>query len=362
MKVVCPIAGVGKRLQPFTFSKPKAFLKVAGKRLIDHILIKIKKAFPQGTELCFIVGYKKRNIIQYLTESYSDYFNLQFVEQEPLGYSSDMPYFSGLGDAILLSKNFVQNDEFFLFLSDRLPLEDYTSILLKYHQGECDAVINVKQVNNPQYYGVTVLDDQNLYIKKIVEKPSDFISNFAVSGAYLFGKRISARLFELLEIQREISLENGQEHQLTPVIEQLIEENYKIEVHEMKEKILDFGRPEKLLEGNRLLLSELKHNDPTYENLILDGKVVDSKIVPPVMISENVHIKDSVIGPNVSIGDDVTIEKCIISESVLGDGAQLKNLLTKNSIIGDYCVLEDLIKNSITIGDSCLIATSNNLK
>ncbi|MEJ2277729.1 MAG: hypothetical protein P8Y70_08285 [Candidatus Lokiarchaeota archaeon] len=42
MKIICPIAGVGKRLQPFTFSKPKAFIKIAGKRLIDHILLKLK--------------------------------------------------------------------------------------------------------------------------------------------------------------------------------------------------------------------------------------------------------------------------------------------------------------------------------
>ena len=49
MWIVCPIAGVGKRLQPFTYSRPKAFLKVAGKRLIDHILEKLKKTFPKGS-------------------------------------------------------------------------------------------------------------------------------------------------------------------------------------------------------------------------------------------------------------------------------------------------------------------------
>ena len=50
MWLICPIAGVGKRLQPFTYSKPKAFLKIAGKRLIDHILIKLKSSFPKGTK------------------------------------------------------------------------------------------------------------------------------------------------------------------------------------------------------------------------------------------------------------------------------------------------------------------------
>jgi glucose-1-phosphate thymidylyltransferase len=85
VKIISPIAGVGKRLQPFTYSKPKAFLKVAGKRLIDHILTKLKKTFPEGTDICFIVGYKKRDISEYLKSNFSDYFNLEFIEQKPMG-------------------------------------------------------------------------------------------------------------------------------------------------------------------------------------------------------------------------------------------------------------------------------------
>lgn len=360
MWILCPIAGVGKRLQPFTYSKPKAFIKVAGKRLIDHIILKLKRTFPQGTNLCFIVGYKKRQISDYLTKHYSDYFNLHFEEQKPLGYSNETPYFSGLGDAILLAKNHVKNDDCFIFLSDRLPLEDYTSILLNYHQNESDGVINVKRVKNPEFYGVTVLDEQGKYIKKIMEKPKEFISDYAVSGAYLFGKSMNHRLFEMLEEQSKVPLVNGKEHHLTPVIEQLIEENIKISINEMKEEILDFGRPESLLEGNRLLLSELKFMDPSYESLFQSRNIIDSKIIPPVFIGNNAKITDSVIGPNISIGDDVQIEKCILKEAVIGDGVILKKIISSESIIGDFAVLEDLIKKKITIGDSCYITSAQN--
>ncbi|MHA1803876.1 MAG: sugar phosphate nucleotidyltransferase [Promethearchaeota archaeon] len=360
MWIICPIAGVGKRLQPFTYSKPKAFLKVAGKRLIDHILLKLKKAFPEGTNLCFIVGYKKRQITDYLTKNYSDFFNLYFEEQKPLGYSNDIPYFSGLGDALLLAKQHAQNDDCFIFLSDRLPLEDYTSILLRFHQLQCDGVINVKRVKNPEYYGVTVLEEKGAFIKQIVEKPREFISDLAVAGAYLFGKTMTPRLFELLEEQSKLPLENGEEHQLTPVIEQLIRENVKITINEMREEILDFGRPEGLLEGNKHLLSELKLNDPTYEELVQSKNIIDSKIIPPVYIGENANITDSVIGPYVSIGDNVSIQKCILKEAVIGDGATLKKIISSQSIIGDYSILEDLIKSEITIGDSCYIASARN--
>jgi glucose-1-phosphate thymidylyltransferase len=357
MWLVCPIAGVGKRLQPFTYSKPKAFLKIAGKRLIDHILIKLKKSFPKGTNLCFIVGYKKRQITEYLKNNYSNYFNLHFIEQKPLGYSADAPFFSGLGDAILLAKELVKEDDCFIFLSDRLPLEDYNSILLTFHQSKCDGVINIKKVENPQFYGVTVLNDSG-FINNIVEKPQKFISNYAVSGAYLFGKKVIPKLFELLEKQSKITLENGKEHQLTPVIQKLLKLGFLIKGNEMISEILDFGRPESLLEGNRYLLSELKLKDPLYEQLVQSDSIQDSKIIPPIFIGNNVKIINSVIGPNVSIGDDLKIEKCIISESVIGDGVSLKKIISAYSIIGDYSTLEDLIKPNITIGDSTYITTS----
>ncbi len=122
---------------------------------------------------------------------------------------------------------------------------------------------------------------------------------------------------------------------------------------------MDFGRPESLILGNRLLLSEVKIQDPTYEKLFQSNNIVDSKIVPPVFIGQGVKISDSVIGPNVSIGDNVVLKKCIISESVIGDGANLKKIISSESIIGDYTILEDLIKKSITIGDSSYITTSN---
>ncbi len=358
MILICPIAGVGRRLQPFTYSKPKAFLKIAGKRLIDHILIKLKNTFPRDTRICFIVGYKKRQITEYLSNNYSDYFNLEFVEQKPMGYSAETPYFSGLGDAVLLVKKIAENDDCFIFLSDRLPMEEYSHILLNFHQDICDGIMNVQKVDNPQFYGVVELDEKN-FITNISEKPTSPKSNYAVSGAYLFGINMSQRLFELLEEQSKILLENGQEHHITPVIQQLIDEGFKLKINEMKREILDFGRPESLIDGNRLLLSEIKIIDPTYEQLYQSGNIIDTKIVPPVFIGNDTEISDSVIGPNVSIGDNVVLKKCILSESVIGDGVNLKKIISSESIVGDYSILEDLIKKRITIGDSTFITTSN---
>lgn len=357
MLLICPMAGAGTRLMPFTYSKPKAFIKVAGKRVIDHILIKLQKTFPKGTNLCIIVGYKKRQMSEYVSKHYSKYFNINYVEQKPLGYKADAPYFSGLGDAILLAKDHGYNDDCFIFLSDRLPMEDYSQILLKYHEGNCDGVLNVRQVDNPKIYGVVELNSEG-HATGVEEKPSQPKSNYAISGAYFFGKRVAPKIFDLLAQQSQVPLDNGKERQFTPIIQQIIEEGYKLKINEMRDTILDFGRPEGLLEANRLLLSEIKNPDPIYEKYVQSGSIKDSKIIPPVFIGDNTKICNSVIGPNVSIGDDDIIDKCILSETVVGDGARLTKIITSSSIIGDYSILEDLIKREITIGDSSVIATS----
>ncbi len=355
MFLICPIAGVGTRLQPFTYTKPKAFLKIAGMHLIDHILHKLEKTFPKGTDLIFVVGYKKRQITEFLTKNYSDYFKLHFVEQKPIGYLHETPVFSGLADAILLTKDYAKKDDIFIFLGDRLPMEDYSQIVITYHQFKCDGVMNVKRVKDPQFYGVIQLNNDG-YIKTIIEKPKSFISDYAVSGAYLFGKSMTSRFFELLEEQSKTELKDGQEHQVAPVVQKLINEGIKLKVSEMRGEILDFGRPESLLEGNRLILSDLRLPDPTFENLFQTRNIVDSKIIPPVYIGKNVKIESSVIGPNVSIGDDVSIVKCILKESVIGDNATLKKIISSESIIGDSSILEELIKTNIIIGDSTCIA------
>jgi len=357
MWIICPIAGVGKRLQPFTYTKPKAFLKIAGKKLIDHLLINLKNTFPKDTNILFIIGYKGRQIAEYLKSNYSDYYNLFFAEQKPLGFEDDVPYFSGLADAVFLAKNFVKNDDIFIILSDRLPTGDYSSMLNYFHQNQFDMLINVQKVKTPEYYGV-VQTDVNGNITKIVEKPRQFISNMAVSGAYLIKGSISTMFFHLLEEQSKISLENGKEHHITPIIQNLIGIGKNVKINEMYDIILDFGRPESFIKGNRYLLSKIKQSDLNYDSLIKKGNLITSKIIPPVFIGVNVKITDSIIGPNVSIGDNVVLNKCICSDAVIGDDASLNKIITSHSLIGDFSTLDDLIKENIIIGDSSYISTS----
>ncbi len=361
MLIICPIAGVGSRLHPITITKPKAMIKIAGKRLMDYLMEKLMECFPSQTEICFIVGYKKKQIIDYLNKNYSYYFKLIYVEQQPIGYKKEIPYFSGLGDAVSLAAPYGRDKDIFIFLSDRLPLESYKPMFEKMREKQLDGVINVRKVQEPQHYGIVCLDPED-NINKMIEKPKDPPSNLAVSGAYLFSKSITGKLFDLLELQAKQELKPGKEHDITGVIYDLIKKhNAKIGVNEMKLDILDVGRTDSLLDANQQLLALIsKSNEKKNETQAEENKWQDSRLIPPIFIGKNSTLQKCVIGPNVSIGDNCNLTKCVIENSVVGDHCTLENIITAGSVIGDFVTIEDVVKNSMVIGDSSSLSKTKN--
>jgi len=335
-------------------------IKIAGKRIIDYLMEKLMECFPKNTEICFIVGYKKKQIMEYLNQNYKHYFNLIYVEQQPVGYKKEIPYFSGLGDAIALAAPYARNKDVFIFLSDRLPLESYKTMIKKMTKDKLDGVINVRKVEEPQHYGIVCLDKDKI-ITRVIEKPKDPPSNFAISGAYLFSKSVTDQLFTMLEEQAKQELKPGKDHQLTDIIYKLIKDkNVKIGINEMNLEILDVGRTETLLDANRLLLETnetLKTNNPEIEKMENEN---GCKIIPPVFIGENVSISNSVIGPYVSIGDNCSLDRCVIENTVIGDNSNLKSIITAKSVIGDFVTIEDVVKNSMIIGDSSSLSQTIN--
>ncbi|MHA1674602.1 MAG: sugar phosphate nucleotidyltransferase, partial [Promethearchaeota archaeon] len=337
MRIICPIAGIGSYLQPFIVSKPKALMKIAGKPIIAHSLEKLSEIFPKDTKICFIVGYKKRLLIEFLVElnkSMENYFDIEFVEQKSVDIGGDLPIFSGIGDALALTKKFGAKEDCFIFFSDRLPTSNYQSLLLKFQSSKADGIFNVQEVEDPENYGVIVLNEEG-YISKVYEKPDRFYSNLATQGAFIIRKTISERFFTLLENQAN-GLPSKYTHSYSPIVQQLIAEGIKFEIHVMLDKILDFGSIDKFIEGNRILLSN-SSNSKTQNSAALssslpsNAEISNSTIIQPVFLGENVIISNSVIGPNVSLGNNTVITRSILSNSVVGDCSTLANLNTNSS-------------------------------
>ena len=360
MKIIGPIAGIGSRLRPFTFSKPKAFLSVAGKTVLDHIIIKFGRTFDSDTELILIVGYKKQQIIEYIKKHYSDRFKLTFIEQIPRGYKEGEPYYWGLGEAVYLAHTQFKESNItsleddkragsLIFLGDMIPIDEFSYLLYKYWESDVDGIITVMKVPKEDAcsYGVVVTDENKL-IKKLIEKPKDFVSDLAIAGPYSFSNTATCALFKNIKRYLDQRTEDSKEIYLTESLQDLVDQGYKIAAVELKQGILDFGRPSELLRGNRYLLQQ---NSISSKEQKLNITIERSYLKNPVYIGKNTKIINSILGPYVSIGGNSMIQNCILEDCVIEENAHLTNIISRNSIIGSYVHVENISKDNLIIGD-----------
>ena len=88
MDVILPVAGLGSRLRPQTWSQPKPLLGLAGKPILEHVLDEVMPLQPE--KLVFITGYLGDQVEAWARATYD--MPLAFVEQ---------PEMRGQTDAIL---------------------------------------------------------------------------------------------------------------------------------------------------------------------------------------------------------------------------------------------------------------------
>ncbi|TFG22958.1 MAG: hypothetical protein EU529_08865 [Promethearchaeota archaeon] len=361
MKIIGPVAGIGSRLRPFTLSKPKAFIRVAGKTVLDHILTKFSHTFEPDTELIIIVGYKKRQIIEHIKRQYNDKFKLNFIEQIPRGYKDNIPYYWGLAEAIYLANEAFKNIKIdsqdedkregaLIFLGDMIPIDEYSYVTMRYYESDVDGIITVMRVpkEDASSYGVVVTDDNNI-ITKLVEKPPTFISDLAIAGIYAFSNSAIKALFNHIKKYLDQRTDETKEIYMTESMQDLVDDGFKIAAVELKGGMLDFGRPSEVLNGNRFLLEN--HSIKKEDFQTLNISVERSFIKNPIYIEKNTRIINSIIGPYVSIGRNCIIKNSILDNCVIERNNTLSNIISKNSIIGSNVKVENISKDNLIIGD-----------
>jgi glucose-1-phosphate thymidylyltransferase len=136
---------------------------------------------------------------------------------------------------------------------------------------------------------------------------------------------------------------------MTDSLQDLVDQGFKIAAVELKQGILDFGRPSELLKGNRYLLEHGtgRIDDFQKSNITMDRSFLKN----PVSIGKNTKIINSVIGPYISIGEASHIENCILENCVIEERAHLNNIISQNSIIGSNVKVENISKDNLIIGD-----------
>jgi glucose-1-phosphate thymidylyltransferase len=325
MKIVIPVAGIGSKLRPHTHTQPKALVPVAGKPILAHIVDYYTAAGYD--EFVFIIGYLGDKIESFLNEKYPD-LKSSFIIQEPR---------QGSGHAVWLARNVIDaKDEMLIVLGDTIIDFEMDAIKNQTH-----SLVAVKKVDDPRNFGVVELT-QDGYVAKLFEKPVIPKSNLALVGIYLIKE--AGKLFNAINYLVENNIQTREEYHLTDGIMKMIEDGEKVGTFQVG-NWFDCGGKTNLLETNAILLKRQHENKKTIH------KYPNTIIIPPVSISENCDITDSIIGPNVSIGENSIVKNSIVKDSIIGAYAQLETAVLHQSIVGSDAYLKGL-SQSLNIGDS----------
>ena len=319
MRAIIPVAGFGTRLKPHTSTHPKVLLHVGGKPIIAHIIERLLE--EDVNEATFVVGYLGERIEEYITKTYPN-LNAEYVEQKEL---------LGLAHAIYQAAPTFNNDEILIILGDTVFDVDLSQI----SKLETSS-LGVKEVDDPRRFGVAELEEG--LITKLVEKPENPSTNLALVGLYYI--KNSGLLTESIEelMQRDIKTKN--EFQLTDALQLMIDKGEYISTFPV-EGWYDCGKPETLLSTNKFILSQ---NGLDIE---IDSVVINQ----PVYISPTAEIKNSVIGPFVSIGDNCEVLDSIIKNSIINKNSKVKRMLLTDSIIGADAKIKGSL-HKMNVGDS----------
>ena len=335
MKAIIPVAGAGTKLRPHTYTQPKALIPLAGKTVLSIIVDQLVDAGLK--DFVFIIGYLGDKIQDYVNQHYS-HLNCQFVLQNDR---------LGTGHAIEITKNLVGDEELLIVLGDTIAEYDVAEVVNASH-----SVLCVKRVDDPQSFGVAELEEGSNRIVKVVEKPSIPKSNLALVGIYKIKE--TKLLFECLEAQQHLLKGAYETFYLTDALELMIKEG--VIFHAVKVKHwFDCGKKENLLESNATLLKKFGGNKEA------SNEYFNTVIIPPVFIAKGCTISNSVIGPNVAVGEFTALKNVILKNSIIGAYSNLYEIVLSNSLIGNDADVKGVTRN-LNIGDNTAVDLSGSSK
>ncbi|WP_442264815.1 sugar phosphate nucleotidyltransferase [Tenacibaculum sp. ZS6-P6] len=333
MKIIVPMAGVGSRLRPHTLTTPKPLTVIAGKTIVQRLVEDISKVIDQQIEeIAFVIGPAKKGFPSNTKQKLIEIANnlgakgSVYVQEEALGTAH----------AIYCAKESLSGPCVVAY-ADTLFKADFTL------DTNADGAIWVKQVEDPSAFGVVKLD--NGFITDFIEKPKEFVSDLAIIGIYYFknGDKVKEEIQYLIDND----LKENNEYQLTNVLESLKQQGAKF-IPGKVDAWMDCGKKDPTVDTNKQVL-EFEAADGN--NLVSDDVVLEnSEIIQPCYVGKNVVLKNTKIGPYVSIGEDSIVENATITNSLIQTNVQISNANFDNAMIGNFTKFNGKF-TSISIGD-----------
>ncbi len=310
-------------MRPLTANQPKVMLPVAGKPLLEHIILRARSA--GADRFVLVVGYGAKSVRSYFGDGSRLGVKIEYADQEKQ---------LGTGHALMAAQKNAE-ERFLVLNGDVLPDE---ASLREMVSG--DLAVSAIKVDDPRRYGVFLADGD--IFKSVVEKSANPPSNLANAGIYLLKRSI-------FEAMRSAPLSERGEYELTDGLNRLASQE-DIRIITLK-SWLEVGRPWDILAANELMLPDIKPciSGEIEHGAILSGDVSIGKgtivrsgayIVGPVLIGEDCDIgPNCYIRPTTCIGDKVRIGNAVeVKNSAIMNGSKIGHLsYVGDSIIGENC-------------------------
>ena len=318
MKGIILHGGHGTRLRPLTHTGPKQLLSIANKPMSQYALEDLREA--RITDIAIIIGDVYPDKVK---EFYGD--GTKFGVKITYVYQEEP---KGISHAIRLCKDFVKNDKFVVYLGDNVLRTGLTKYAKKFLSSNSDAMILLCEVDDPSRFGIAELKGKKIH--KIIEKPKNPNSNFAVIGVYFLTPKIFNIIDKLKPSWRD-------ELEITDALQKMLDSNQNIQYDIVTGWWKDTGTPDDILHANQLILDTigtpnqfvLSEDSKIQDNIVIGKNSSisrDSFVTGPAIIGEHCIIGPSArIGPYVSVGNNSVLKKCDIENSIIMDGCKINS-------------------------------------
>lgn len=328
MKIIVPMAGMGKRMRPHTLTTPKPLIPVAGKSIVKSLVEDLVGVCKEKVdEIGFVIGDFGKEVEKEL-----------IAIAESLGAKGKIFYQTealGTAHAILCAQELLVGKTIVAF-ADTLFKANFTL------DDAADGIIWVHKVEDPRAYGVVKIDANN-HITDFVEKPDTFVSDLAIIGIYYVkdGEMLRKEMQYLIDND----IKDKGEFQLTNALEIMKKKGVKFTPGAVDEW-LDCGNKNATVNANQRVL-EFKKGDASLKGSF---KIVNSVIIEPCFIGNGVELVNSVVGPHASIGDNTKITSSVISNSIVQKNTKISNSNIKNSMVGNFAEITGTARE-LSVGD-----------
>lgn len=332
MKGLIAAGGRATRLRPITHAINKHLLPLAGKPLIEYAIEKMAEAGI--TEIAININPGETEIPKALGDGSRFGVALTYLEQ------TGGP--QGVGHIVRNARSWVGDDSFVFYLGDNIVLGSLVPLVERFKREALDCLLALARVEHPNQFGVPEMQDGR--IVRVLEKPANPPSPYAVTGIYVYGSAVFAAADTIVPSARG-------EYEISDIHTHLIEQGKNVGHEEVTGWWMDTGRPEDLLKGNALLLAQMPNPMISPEAIVEPGAQIEgivsigrgsrisagSIIRGPVYIGDDCQVTDAIVGPHVAIGSRVRLERVSLSSSLIMDDAVLAlGAEVHDSIIGRF--------------------------